>query len=103
MKTNGIDFSASYPIDNIYKTQTQSQKLENFEAVLKKASEEKDDKALKEACQEFEAYFINQLFKEMRRTIQPGGLIEKVKEKKYFKRCLMKSMPKVLQNQMALG
>jgi flagellar protein FlgJ len=88
MKTNGIDFSASYPIDNVYKTQTQSQKLENFEDVLKKAAEEKDDKALKEACQEFEAYFIHQLFKEMRRTIQSGGLIEKSQGEEIFQEML---------------
>ncbi|HHW68365.1 rod-binding protein [Defluviitalea raffinosedens] len=88
MKTNGIDFSTSYPVSNAYETKKQSQELENFESVLKKASEEKDDKALKKACQEFESYFINQLFKEMRRTIQPGGLIEKSQAEEIFQEML---------------
>ena len=36
---------------------------------LEKAYTEKDEKELKEACQEFEATFINMLFKEMRKTV----------------------------------
>lgn len=36
---------------------------------LEKAYTEKDDKELREACQEFEATFINMMFKEMRKTV----------------------------------
>ncbi len=36
---------------------------------LEKAYTEKDDQELREACQEFEATFINMLFKEMRKTV----------------------------------
>lgn len=36
---------------------------------LEKAYTEKDDKELREACKEFEATFINMLFKEMRKTV----------------------------------
>lgn len=39
------------------------------QAKLEKAFTEKDDKELREACQEFEATFINMLFKEMRKTV----------------------------------
>ena len=39
---------------------------------LEKAYTEKDDKELREACQEFEATFINMLFKEMRKTVSLG-------------------------------
>lgn len=39
------------------------------QAKLEKAFTEKDDKELKKACQEFEATFINMLFKEMRKTV----------------------------------
>lgn len=39
---------------------------------LQKAYTEKDDKELREACQEFEATFINMLFKEMRKTVGSG-------------------------------
>lgn len=84
MKINGMNFSTSYPIDHGIEVQRQNQKTQNFESVLKKASEEKDDQGLKEACREFEAYFIHQLFKEMRSTIQPGGLIEKSRGEEIF-------------------
>lgn len=84
MNMNGIDLSTSYPIQNAFEIEKQSQKTQSFEAALKKASEEKDNKALKEVCQEFEAYFIQQLFKEMRSTIQPGGLIEKSQGEEIF-------------------
>ena len=39
---------------------------------LEKAFTEKDEKELREACQEFEATFINMLFKEMRKTAGSG-------------------------------
>lgn len=32
---------------------------------------------LKEACQEFEAIYVNQMLKEARKTVPEGGLIEK--------------------------
>ena len=38
-------------------------------AKLEKAYTEQDDKELREACKEFEATFINMLFKEMRKTV----------------------------------
>lgn len=36
-----------------------------------------DDKRLMEACREFEAIFLNELLKSMRKTIPQGGLLEK--------------------------
>ena len=37
----------------------------------------KDRAALKKACQDFEAIFIQSMFKSMRKTIPEGGLFEK--------------------------
>ena len=37
----------------------------------------RDPKKLKEVAQQFEAVFIQQMFKEMRNTIPEGGLIER--------------------------
>ena len=42
------------------------------QAKLEKAYTEKDQKELREACEEFEATFINMLFKEMRKTVGTG-------------------------------
>ncbi len=38
---------------------------------------ERDLKALKESSQEFEAIFVMQMFKEMRKTVPEGGIFEK--------------------------
>jgi flagellar protein FlgJ len=35
------------------------------------------DKQLKQACEDFEAYFYEMVFKSARKTIQDGGLIKK--------------------------
>ena len=49
----------------------------DFEKILDSAMKEKDDKKLKEACKQFEAYFIKQMFKEMRKTIPENDFLEK--------------------------
>lgn len=73
---------------NIYNNITMNQKekveTKSFEAALNEAKEKQDEKQLKEACQEFEQYFVNQLFKEMRNTVQSGGLIPKSQGEKIF-------------------
>lgn len=49
---------------------------EKFEALLKDAMNKDDDEALKEACEEFEAYYLNKVFSEMRKSIPKSGLME---------------------------
>ncbi|GHU74267.1 hypothetical protein FACS1894188_01990 [Clostridia bacterium] len=44
-------------------------KTNSFQDALKRAAEEQDDVKLKNACEEFEAYFIQTMFKEMRKTV----------------------------------
>tara|TARA_Y100000588_G_scaffold231786_1_gene245516 strand:+ start:374 stop:820 length:447 start_codon:yes stop_codon:yes gene_type:complete len=54
------------------------EKLKSFSDALDKAKDEGDDDKLKEVSQQFEAFFINQIFKSMRNSAQWGeGLIEK--------------------------
>ncbi|HOA80802.1 MAG TPA: rod-binding protein [Defluviitaleaceae bacterium] len=103
MKTSPININTSFPLDNAVEIQKQNQKAENFEEVLKKASEKKDDGELRKACKEFEAYFINQLFKEMRRTIQPGGLIEKSRGEEIFEEMLDEEYSKLASNGNGIG
>lgn len=63
-------------------SQLQLQKVQgegkDFEAVLSEAVENKDDKALKEACKEIEQYMLSSIFKQMKASTQVGErLIEK--------------------------
>ena len=51
-----------------------------FDELLKKAQntdKAAEDAELLEACGEFESYFLNRVFKEMRESIPEGGLVEK--------------------------
>jgi flagellar protein FlgJ len=72
-------------IDNSYlsnssdtvKINKQNSNENSFKFELIKAMEENDEESLKRACQDFEAYFLNVVFKEMRNSIPKGDLIPK--------------------------
>ena len=44
-----------------------------FQAALDKAVQDKNDSELKKACQDFEAYFLQMMWKEMRNTVDTSG------------------------------
>jgi len=46
-----------------------------FEAKLRRAMEQKDEKALKEACLGMEELFLNMMYRQMKATIHKSGLI----------------------------
>ena len=72
-------------LSNVYSNSMESEKSANdFQKIIEQAIKEQDDQELKEACQEFEAYFVQRLFKEMRRTIPDGGLFEQSNEKDIY-------------------
>lgn len=59
-----------------------------FKDKLEAAAAKKDLKALREASQEFEAYFVGVLLKQMRKTVIDSGLIEKSEARKQFESML---------------
>lgn len=75
---------------NGYIKSDQKEKIEteSFEDSLIDATAKQDAEALKEACREFEAYFVQQLFKEMRSTVHDGGLISKSQGQEIFEEML---------------
>ncbi|MBQ3513300.1 MAG: rod-binding protein [Lachnospiraceae bacterium] len=46
------------------------------------------DEELMDACREFEAYFIEQLMKQMQKTVMKSGLTEESETESYFKEML---------------
>ena len=48
----------------------------------------KSDPELKKACRDFEALFINQIFRSMRRTVPEGGLIDEKHGEKIYREML---------------
>lgn len=94
-------------ISGAYKTAATQEKTameaDGFKDMLEKAAEGNDLTKLKEASQEFEAFFINTLFKEMRKTIQEGGLTEKSQATTTFEDMLDEEMSKTISKTGGLG
>jgi len=94
-------------ISNTYQTSVSQEKeageVDSFKDKLEQAANDKDLTKLKEASQEFEAYFINTLFKEMRKTIQDGGLVEKSQARTTFEGMLDEEMSKSISKTGGLG
>ncbi|MBO5094247.1 MAG: rod-binding protein [Lachnospiraceae bacterium] len=51
------------------KTQSDNQKLEKMKADWKEKQKGTDDEQLLDACKQFESYFVEQMFKEMQKTV----------------------------------
>lgn len=51
------------------KTTADNQNLEKLKADWQKKSKGTDDEQLMDACKQFEAYFVEQMFKEMQKTV----------------------------------
>lgn len=57
---------------------------QEFENMLKEAMAKEDDKSLMEACEKFEAYYLNKVFSEMRKTIPKSNLFEEAQGRKIY-------------------
>lgn len=83
--------------------QKQTVEADAFKDILAKAAEEKDLEGLKKACMEFETYFINTLFKEMRSSTEGSGLIEKSQARSMFEGMLDEEMSKKMSEAGGIG
>lgn len=70
MNINSIARSASM-IDTLKTSQAGLDK-EGFEETLQNAIQSKDDKKLKEACEQVETYMITSIFKQMKKSTELG-------------------------------
>lgn len=95
-----IDSAALGNLTGTYQSALTSQQeiidTDAFKKTLEQAASDKDLEKLKVASQEFEAYFVNTLFKEMRKTIQDGGLTEKSQARETFEGMLDEEMSKLI-------
>lgn len=86
---------------------TEQSKAENFENILKQATETKDDTKLKEACKEFEAYFVNYIFKQMQNSVysinKDGGIIKRNQGEEMFTEMLNEKYSAVAAEQGGIG
>ena len=102
-----IDSSVMSNLSGTYQSaltqQQETAEAESFKKTLEKAATDKDMDRLKVASQEFEAYFVNSLFKEIRKTIQDGGLTEKSQARETFEGMLDEEMSKLISKKGGFG
>jgi len=68
----------------------------DFQSVLQRVQEEKDDQKLREACQEMEAIFVLQLLRQMRATVPKSGLLEESTASRIYKDMLDEEYSKLI-------
>lgn len=70
--------------------ESDTKKTESFAEALNAAAISENDAELLHACQEFESYFLNLLFKEMRKTVgeNDNALLKKSNAEKIFQEML---------------
>lgn len=73
MDVSGINNNLT---DYLTTSNEQKTKDDAFVKLLEDAKTKQDDAKLKSACEQYEAYFIKQMFSEMRKTVPDSGLIE---------------------------
>ncbi|PKM58235.1 MAG: hypothetical protein CVU98_02100 [Firmicutes bacterium HGW-Firmicutes-3] len=76
---------------------------EDFQNIIKRAMENKDDEALKDACAEFESYYLNKVFTEMRKSIPKSGLYEETQGRKIYEDMLYEAYSKEISKGQGAG
>ncbi len=59
-------------------------KLGSFQSVLEQAVKDNNKAEMRQACVEFESYFLQMMFKEMRKTISKDGFIPTSRAQEIF-------------------
>ncbi|TCK93369.1 flagellar protein FlgJ [Natranaerovirga hydrolytica] len=77
--------------------------IQNNSNLEQKLEREANKDELKQVCQEFEAYFLEQMFKSMRNTVPDGGLIEKSHGEEIFEDMLYQEYAKEASKTESLG
>jgi flagellar protein FlgJ len=79
MKINILGIDSDYT-NYITNSVNETSGINKFQSILEEAtlnSEDENDEELKDACKEYETYFIQKLFEEMRKTIPESEMLEK--------------------------
>ncbi len=89
MRIDGKISSEAFALD-----QTPLVDGEAFKKQLQNATDAKDLEGLKEACQAFEAFFIQKLFTQMRKTSEMSGAVPKSSALETFEKMLDEELSK---------
>lgn len=101
----GLSAGASADFSNILNSALEAtgtdSSIEKLKAI--EQGEKKDDEELREATREFESYFVNMLLKQVRKTLNDGGLTEKSEARKNFESLLDQEYAKLMSEGEGIG
>ena len=104
MSLNNISGIIIQNISDINKAKQANIETDNFKQTLDNAINSGQDDELKEACTEFESYFLNMMFKSMRKTVvSNGGILGKSNAEKIFQDMLDEQMTDKMAKQGGIG
>ncbi|MDQ2086515.1 rod-binding protein [Herbivorax sp. ANBcel31] len=90
-------------IDNNFQKNKEVSQDDEFEKRLLSAYENKDEKALKEVCREFEGLLLNMVYKQMRATVPKSDLIPQDAGREIFESMLDDELVKEASNNRSYG
>ena len=104
MSLSNISAINAQNISDINTVKKSSLETKDFKQALDSAIQNGEEQELKEACVEFESYFLNMMFKSMRKTVvSGGGLFEKSNAEKMFQEILDEEVTKKMANEGGIG
>ncbi len=104
MSLSNISAINAQNISDINTVKKSSLETKDFKQALDSAIQNGEEQELKEACVEFESYFLNMMFKSMRKTVvSGGGLFEKSNAEKMFQEMLDEELTKKIANEGGIG
>ena len=98
---SGINGENILSVNSAKKTNIET---ESFKDSLDEAIKNKEDEKLKEACVHFESYFLNMMFKSMRKTVvSSDGIFAKSNAEKIFQEMFDEETSKKMAGQGGIG
>lgn len=101
MKIDGLGILDTY--QSQANAQQQTAETDSFKSVMEQAAGSGDMEKLKEACEQFETYFINTLFKQMRSSAASYSVEEKSQARAYFEGMLDDELSKEMTKSGGVG
>lgn len=105
MNLNNITGINSENITNLTQAQKTNLESDSFKQSLDSAIQNGEDEKLKEACAEFESYFLNMMFKSMRQTVlaDKDGIFAKSNAEQIFQDMLDQELTTKMAKQGGIG
>lgn len=105
MNLNNVTGINSQNITDLTKTQKTTLESDSFKQSLNNAIQNGEDETLKKACVEFESYFLNMMFKSMRKTVlaDEDGIFAKSNAEQIFQDMLDQELTTKMAKQGGIG